>query len=239
MISDKQFDELLHIIIPETCNEEIFDIEDQISVGDKHIFSKSFEEKMLFIFKGKKKIENEIDPLKIRAKPKIKYVLVAILLFVLSSMTVLAYEPARIALEKIIFSVFDDSLLFRPDMEKTEENEGDIIFLKPTYIPESYYLMEEYISPAKTNITLVWIDENENTLFYEQRIAQGGDLRLSSDGAIPIDIDIGGKNGKLIVENDGTKTIFYEEGDSIFIITGVINEDEMINILMNLENLEE
>ena len=237
MLNEQQFEELLQIVIPEVCYEEICEIEEQMLKEGKHVFSEEFEKNMESVFKGKKSILNDVTAKKRKMKPKFKYLLVAILLFILSSITVLAYEPARHAFKEFFFSVYDEFILIHSEKEeeadKTDATQS--LLLKPSYIPTNYELMDEVVNEALKNIFVMWIDENENVLYYEQRMPQTGEMVLSSDGDMPTDIKIGEYDGKLISEKDGLNTIFYEENDFLFVMSGFVETDELIHMLLSLE----
>ena len=237
MLNEQQFEELLQIVIPEVCYEEVSEIEEQMLREGEHVFSEEFEKNMESVFKGKNSIVNEVTAKKRKTKPKFKYLLVAILLFILSSITVMAYEPAKHALKEFFFTIYDEFILFHPEKEEEDDDiEGiQMDLLKPSYIPTNYELMDEVVNEALKNIFIMWIDENENVLYYEQRMPQTGEMVLSSDGYMPTDIKIGEYDGKLISEKDGLNTIFYKENNFLFVMSGFVETDELIHMLLSLE----
>lgn len=237
MISDNYFDELLRQITPEVCYEEICDIEDQMIKEGEHVFPRDYEKKILSIYKGKNNKIREQSFHVGKTKPKIKYLLIAILLFVFSSITVCAYEPARQVLKEFFFSVYDEFILFHSESEDEKsslESTQNKLF-RPSYIPTGYELIDETENNTLNKIFMMWIDESERVLWYEQKTLKTGEIVLSSDGNIPTDIEIGEHMGKMIVEKDGMNTVFYEENSFLFIISGFIEKDELIQILLSLE----
>lgn len=237
MLNEQQFEELLQIVIPEVCYEEICEIEEQMLKEGKHVFSEEFEKNMESVFKGKKSIVNDITATKIKTKLKFKYLLVAILLFILSSITVMAYEPARHALKEFFFTIYDEYLvIFSQNIEKEENLESkEKIFLKPTYVPDEYELIDESFDETLKYISLIWVDTEGTTLYYEQTSLDMGGVVLSSDGNEPINIMIGDMEGKLVAEEDGTNTVFYEKEDFLFIASGCIGDEELIQMLLSIE----
>lgn len=237
MLNEQQFEELLQIVIPEVCYEEVSEIEEQMLKEGKHVFSEGFEKNMESVFKGKNSIVNEVTAKKRKTKPKFKYLLVAILLFILSSITVLAYEPTRYALKEFFFTIYDQYLVISYQSTEKEENleSKEKIFLKPTYVPDEYELIDESFDETLKYISLIWIDAEGTTLYYEQTTLDTGGAVLSSDGTDPIDITLGDIEGKLIAEKDGTNTVFYEKDGFLFITSGCIGEEKLIQILLSIE----
>ncbi len=234
MLNEQQFEELLQIVIPEVCYEEICEIEEQMLKEGKHVFSEEFERNMESVFKGKKSILNEVTAKKRKTKPKFKYLLVAILLFILSSITVLAYEPARQALKDFFFTIYNEYIIVEPLTEEKNDVD-DVIFYRPEYVPDMYKLEHEVIDESIKEFALLWMNEDGDVLLYQQTTLQNSRLIISSDGDRPIDIKIGEYDGKIIVEEDGLKTLFYENNGWIFLISGVLEENELIQIMMSIK----
>lgn len=238
-MNDSQFDELLQKIIPIACYEECCQLEQAMLLEGEHTFSKNFEKKMKILLKKQKRSKKQQANLQRRTRLKPRYLLVAILLFILSSITVLACEPIRESLRHMIYTIYDEYIL----LEKEEKNEADtlkennvshsIVLLRPTYIPDGYELEEELID--KKSISLLWVDSSDHILAYEQMYMDGNRVYLSSDGKEPASIHIGDIDGKLIMEEDGMHTIFYEKNNYLFVLSGTLPADELIQILTSIE----
>ena len=69
MLNEQQFEELLQIVIPEVCYEEICEIEEQMLKEGKHVFSEEFGKNKESVFKGKKSISNDVIAIKRKTKP--------------------------------------------------------------------------------------------------------------------------------------------------------------------------
>lgn len=240
MFDNEKFDELLQKTIPDACYEECCEIEEQMILEGEHRFSRKYEKKMRALLKRQGKCSQKGNSIKTKTSPKFRYLLVAILLALLSSMTVLAYEPAREAIKEFFFSIYDEYILFHSEDEQ-EIGELDLteaVLLKPSYVPDGYELIDEHISTTNKNISLMWIDEKEEVLFYQQRTTQSGEMVLSSDGAMPQDVEIEGIHAKMVLEEDGMKSIFYEEKGYLFTISGFLEQEDLMNMLLSLEEID-
>lgn len=235
MLNEQQFEELLQIVIPEVCYEEICEIEEQMLKEGKHVFSEEFEKNMESVFKEKKSISNDVTAIKRKTKPKFKYLLVAILLFILSSITVLAYEPARHALKDFFFTIYNEYIIFNSE-NNNDKNHTEMIILKPSYIPDRYELIDEHLSITNKSYSLMWISEIEEVLLYQQMTTDSGHIILTSDGSVPQDIKIGKYDGKITTEEGGITSIFYENQGCLYTISGVLEKEELVNILLSIND---
>ena len=235
MLNEQQFEELLQIVIPEVCYEEICEIEEQMLKEGKHVFSEEFEKNMESVFKEKKSISNDVTAIKRKTKPKFKYLLVAILLFILSSITVLAYEPARHALKDFFFTIYNEYIIFNSE-NNNDKNHTEMIILKPSYIPDRYELIDKHLSITNKSYSLMWISEIEEVLLYQQMTTDSGHIILTSDGSVPQDIKIGKYDGKITTEEGGITSIFYENQGCLYTISGVLEKEELVNILLSIND---
>lgn len=246
------FDALLEKAAALASYHDFCKIEEKMLEQGPHEFSPQFEEKMnLLLYPSRigQSMNSKTEKPK-RGRVKIRYLLIAVLLMILCSTTVFAYEPARELLKNIVYTIFDDHISIGPGDASTslEEQEGEAVleqnanmqtgesvFQRPGYIPEGYDLCDEFVNEETRELRLFWVDDQGNTLTYIQIEAESGKLILSSSGDEPQDIKIGNIDGKFILEDDDMKTIFYEMDNSIYILVGTLEQKELVTILLSLK----
>ena len=103
-LDDKLFEVLEDISCEQYCK-----VEEYIKINGAHIFSEEFNNNMKFIIPKEKNITNmqpveHADTRKTRLK--IRYLLVAILILIMSVTSVFAIEPLRETLKEIVYTIF-------------------------------------------------------------------------------------------------------------------------------------
>ncbi len=240
-MNDTSFDALLQRAVPNACFEECCEIEEKMLKDGEHVFSKEFEDNMNSAFKRKKKNAESKGISKRGKRPKFRYLLVAVLLLVLGSVTVVAYEPAREKLITFMMSIHEEYILIEIEENDKKESEDKSLerepveYLIPSYVPESYELIDEYFDGDAEYLSLAWENAARYSLSYDQISLQHGNMYISSDGDIPLAIKIGEYDGKLIEQENGLKTIFYEHEGFLYAVSGTMEESELMKMILSLE----
>ena len=225
----KVTDELLEQVVPKLSDEMLDEYENS---GDgEHKFSERFEKKMKrLIWQEKHKLHE------IRTGAVIKMVagLIAVLgvAFFFASMDSKA-DP-RLFFEKMEV-ILEDSSLYVYDEELDNYN---FTPYEPTYVPEGY----EEVS-RKRDDTIIYIDyvnEDGKTICWKQRfVVSGSVMGIDAEYDELVVLEYAGENITIRVYEDEYKSLYYESGNSIFMMTADnISVKDMYEMIRQMERVE-
>lgn len=231
-MENNDFDKLLEEAIEEIVCEELYAIEDYIKENGPHVFSDEFENKMEKLLNGSR-VTNEKLPEKGHMKkiPKMRYLLVAILILLMSGITALAYEPIRVKLENFVYTIFPDHLSIEGDQSNIPT---EVEWKYPTYIPEGYKEILNDSNEISKELYLIYENEEEELLSYIQYTANTSSV-VTSDGKTIKRLKIGDLDVTITMDEKGVMTAFYENEGWIFEVAGELEIEEMIKIIENIE----
>lgn len=244
MISDQELDALIKKAVPLMWYDELAAIEKRMAEESPHVFSKEYEKKKQKILNGcrhHKKVEPAVEvadrkPHWTGRRPKLRYLLVAVLLLILSATTVLAYEPLKVLLEEIVYTVFPSHVSIDEIEDGKNQNESAAFVAKrPTEVPEGYKLVMEDVDEAMNMCYLVWENDKRERITYYQYNPENVGFSVTADGEPPVDVKVGNTTAKMVVDEDKFRTIIYEEGGLIYSLTSKLNKRQMIKILESVK----
>lgn len=179
------------------------------------------------------RVTNEKLPEKGRKKkiPKMRYLLVAILILLMSGITALAYEPIRVKLENFVYTIFPDHLSIEGDQSNIPT---EVEWKYPTYIPEGYKEILNDSNEISKELYLIYENEEEELLSYIQYTANTSSV-VTSDGKTIKRLKIGDIDVTITMDEKGVMTAFYENEGWIFEVAGELEIEEMIKIIENIE----
>ena len=225
----KVTDELLEQVVPKLSDEMLDEYENS---GDgEHKFSERFEKKMKrLIWQEKHKLHE------IRTGAVIKMVagLIAVLgvAFFFASMDSKA-DP-RLFFEKMEV-ILEDSSLYVYDEELDNYN---FTPYEPTYVPEGYEEVDrDFIDDA---ISIKYINTDGKEIWWRQKfIIDGTVIGIDAEYDDLIVMEYAGENIDIRIYKNGFKSLYYESGNSIFIMrTDSISIEDMYEMIRQMERVE-
>lgn len=247
MIEEQALDLLLEQAVPMMWLDNLEETECQMKLEKSHVFSKKYEKKKENIIaayireKGKTET-NSISNRSAVQRPrriKIRYLLVAILLLLASTVTIMASEMVQGVLNHITYTVYHNFLSIdnKEDVNTIEQGETEPLFVpkRPGYIPAEFQLIEEEIDEVFGEINIRWQKQDGITMFYFQFNPQYGGISVTSDGTAPEDVTVGNHEAKLVEDKDGVRSIFFEEGEYIYLLTAKLEKKELIKIMESIK----
>lgn len=225
----KVSDELLEKVVPKLSDEMLDEYENS---GDgEHKFSERFEKKMKrLIWQEKHKLHE------IRTGAVIKMVagLIAVLgvAFFFASMD--SKANPRLFFEKMEV-ILEDSSMYIYDEELDNYN---FTPYEPTYVPEGYEEVERVIDDRTMSIK--YIDEKRNEIWWRQKLAINGSIvGMDSEYDKLVVLEYAGENITIRVYEDEYKSLYYESGNSIFMMTADnISVKDMYEMIRQMERVE-
>lgn len=225
----KVTDELLEQVVPKLSDEMLDEYENS---GDgEHKFSERFEKKMKrLIWQEKHKLHE------IRTGAVIKMVagLIAVLgvAFLFASMDSKA-DP-RLFFEKMEV-ILEDSSMYVYDEELDNYN---FTPYEPTYVPKGY----EEVSRKFDDITMYidYLNDEGKTISWRQKfIVDGSIVGMDAEYDKLIELEYAGENITIRVYEDGFKSLYYESGNSIFMMrSDSISVEDMYEMIRQMERIE-
>lgn len=240
MEAEINIEALLKTTIPKACVEEMDRLEKRIRKEGRPVYSKAYRAKKKALLRGQHHYkrddiyenDNTDQP---KGRLKFRYLLLAILLLVLSTATVMAYEPLLEFMESIVCTVFPDRVEIRgKENAKTEKMGG---FMVPSYIPEGYELIAEITDDVMGTCYLIW-EKEEVTLSYSQFGVDTTNMTMTASESMMMDFMIGEHEGKGFVDDKGVRTVFFENESCIYMVTGEESYEELVRILEKLRYID-
>ena len=230
LLSEEVIKEAVKLAVIRDYEREVLNLLEE----DKHVFSVEFERKMEELLMG-----YTSDLKRRRKKMPIKYLLVAILIFLMSGMTVLAIPGVRDRIAKYCEMLFSDhtDVKFELPAEKTEREEEFEIH-KPTYIPKGYKFYEEEYSEEFESYWCCYINKQETAVHFWQELPEKlkmWDISITSNGDPAKEFELNGHPVYHLVDEKGASTLIYVKEDYIYMVSGRVNVEELIKILESIK----
>ena len=153
--------------------------EKKIKQEEEHVFSEQYRTKMKKLVDDSsfEQVSN-IKPYAVKKKSlKLKILLIAAIVMLMGSMTVLAVKPLREMVYQLIEKVFSDNteVNFRElkneiASEEKEFTEEDYEFRKIKNVPDNYKLEVEKYNPAICGFFQIFVNDEGQTIIYEQKV---------------------------------------------------------------------
>lgn len=243
-------EDILREAVQGACKRENAAYDKLVTEREKPVFSHNFEKN---IVKLKKEIKHTktADIIEYphttfpRKRMRLKLALIAIIIMMFGSMTVMAVEPIREKVYQIIETLFPDhtDISFKEVEEDTQENETDSqtrsfnpadFPKKLKWVPEGYELIQEDIDTDLFYLMQTYINPQKQYLAYDQMLLENTNgLDITSNGKGAKEIIINGKTGYLFTDEDNYHIILYMQDGFAYKIGGYLNETDLIKCLEN------
>ena len=82
--------------------------------------------------------------------------------------------------------------------------------------------------------TMMWSDSENHTLSYMQ-VRLNMTMAVTSNGEKPKEVMIGSTVGKLSIDGEGNRSLFFEKDEEVFTIVGSVSEEEIIKIAESIQ----
>lgn len=228
-------DDLLEETLEKICCDEFCELEDYVVEHGRHEFSDDFEKKMEALLNPATDNIQKLDVKKQKVKrPKIKYLLVAILILLMGTLTAFAYEPIRVTIQNIAYTIFHDHLLIEGENDVESTDKEYVNWKKPMYIPEGYVETLNLPDEVAKEFYLIYENEEGKVLSYIQCTSNTVST-VTSDGKNVESLRIGDIETNMTIDETGTMVIFYEKDGWIFQIAGELELEEMKKIIKNIK----
>lgn len=215
----------------------------EIAQEEEHVFSKEYREKMeklLEEFENKQEDKEEKKNHVVKKKNlKLKILLIAAIVMLMGSMTVMAVEPLREVFYQLIEKIFPDNTEVNFEeisLDIEEKSKGispDNFEIKELQeVPEKYKLdYEEYIE-IMCDYTKSYISSEGKTLIYQQcAIGYFDTWSISSNGESAKCISINGEVGYILTDENGYNTILYPCEGYVFALSGFEEIEVLVKML--------
>lgn len=251
-------EEILKEAVIRACERENTACDRLVSESTDPVFSDKFEKnimKLCKVTKSDKKADIvEYPPTRISKKSlRIKIALIAIIIMVFGSMTVMAVEPFREKVYQIVETLFSDhtDVSFEEVNETAQDNDTDsqirsfnpVDFPKKLkWVPEGFELYQEHVN--KTTFKLFQFFDNSSSqqdfqqIDYQQvALENSGNWSFTSDGTPAKEIEVNGEKANLYTDEGGYHTIVMTKDGFAYIIGGNVEVEVLIKCLESaLEN---
>lgn len=202
---------------------------------EEHVFSEEFESKM-------EDLLNEYSPnLKKKRKTRwrTRFLLVAIVVFAMSSITVFAFPQVREKFIQYCEKLFSDhtEVQFSPPVEK-QNQEIEFKLNTPAYIPKGYELMQEYFRDPPGRYTSVYCNGKGKAFYYEQvkpEVLTDYKHSFDSDGSPAKESELNGYPLYWISNGNGVNHLLYVTEDYVYLAGGLVEYGEMYKLLKSVE----
>lgn len=217
--------------------------EKKITQDEEHVFSDEYRQRMEKLISG----ENDNDGVKIinhfvkKRSMRFKIILIAAIIMLMGSMTVLAVEPLREKVYQFVEHLFSNHT--DVSFEKIEEEEDSRVIesnqndypRKLEKVPAGYTLYKEEVDFELLNVLQIYLlDLGEQTkqIVYQQCwLEYSGNFGITSDGTPAEEIIVVDKQAYLFTDDKGYHTIVLEKDGFGYLIGGEADVEELVQCL--------
>lgn len=215
--------------------------EKKIEKEEDHIFSEEYRKHMDRMLQTEESKE-ENRTIRYRSKRKslrLKIALVAAIIMLMGSMTVLAVEPIREKLYEMIEKIFPDhtDITFGEieeaiGAEKRAITSDNFEIKRLENVPEQYEVEYEEAVPEVCDYMLIYTDAEENSIIYQQQAIEYIDVwSITSDGTAAEKISIHGDVGYALEDEKEWRTIIYPCDGYVYSLSGNEEVEVLVDIL--------
>lgn len=221
----------------------------EIAQEEEHVFSKEYREKMeklLEEFENKQESKEEKKVYSIKKKNlKLKILLIAAIVMLMGSMTVMAVEPLREAFYQLIEQIFPDHTYISFETIEDQINKQNMEVdlnkypLKLERVPKGYTINkeEDWLEFGFYEYMQIFQNTEGKNLIYKQILIEEIDIRslvVTSDGTAAEEILICGESAYLLTDEMTYHTIIYPKDGFIYVLGGY---DEVKVLIECLESI--
>lgn len=227
-------DEMLTRIIREACELEFEEIEKRIESECPHTFSETFNKKMDQIMEKEGRQWDTKNQRHFMCGFRIRYILIAVLLLVFGTSMVMGHSFFSERVKNFIYTVFPRYVQIESQQLAEDGTVSISNWKKPEYVPRGYHVIEEEKSKEMGNYIISWSNEENHVISYMQT---GSDttVAVTSDGKEPKEVKIENTIGKLSIDREGRRSLFFEKEKNLFTIVGPISEKEIIRMAESIQ----
>lgn len=176
---------------------------------------------------------------------RLKIALIAVIIMMFGSMTVMAVEPLREKIYQIIETLFPDhtDVSIKESVRETEEIKGDkqnqnfnpnAFPKRLKWVPDGFELIQEDIDPDLLYLMQTYVNSEKQYLAYDQMMLENTNgLDITSNGERSKEIIINGETGYLFTDDENYHIILYIKDGFAYKIGGYLNEMELLKCLEN------
>ena len=251
-------DELLRKAVARAIEIESSMYERKFALEKEHSFSGKYAEQMKGLLaeldETKECSESKITDYSVKKiSTRVKILLIAAIVMLMGSMTVLAVEPLREKVYELIEIIFADHtyVSFKEMSQEIQDQNGNASSqnekaninnypLKLDKVPEGYTLHSEddlYEESGVYDYIQIFHNEDEKSILYEQIDINEIDLYslvVSSDGTAAEEITICGEKAYVLTDEVQRNSVLYPKSDFIFLISGQEDVDSLVECLKSL-----
>jgi|SRR5690554_2388567 len=189
-------------------------------------FSKRFERKMSKLIRQENRTPFMNSYISYSKKVAIIFLIFATIAFA----TTMSVEAYRVRFFEVVIEVWEEftSMIFK---SKENINDRKLIPVVPEYIPRDFSILEEKINDYMYSV--IYVGENNEEIFYEQRVLSRGEVLLDTENVEVETIEIGNQTIVLFI-NKGVNQIYWSDDFYYYTLISSIKKDEIIEMAKNI-----
>lgn len=144
--------------------------------------------------------------------------------------TTISVEAYRIKFFEVVIEVWEEftSMIFK---SKENINDGNLIPVVPEYIPKSFSMLEEDVNDYMFSV--IYVGQNNEEIFYEQRIISQGEVLLDTENVKVETIEIDNQAINLFA-NKGVNQIYWSDNSHSYTLISTINKEDIIEMAKSI-----
>ncbi len=189
-------------------------------------FSKRFKRKMNKLIRR----ENRTPFMKSFINHSKKVVVIFLIFVTIAFATTMSVEAYRVKFFEVVIEVWEEftSMIFK---NNKNINDKKLIPAVPEYTPKGFSILEENINDYVYSI--IYVNENNEEIFYEQRIISQGEVLLDTENIEVETIEVDNQ-AIILFTNKGVNQIYWSDDSYSFTLISTINIEELITITKNI-----
>ena len=191
-----------------------------------HKFSKRFERKMNKLIRQ----ENRTPFMKSFINHGKKVAVIFFILTTIAFTTTMSVEAYRVKFFEIVTEVWEEftSMIF-----KSNENNNDnkLIPAIPEYIPKGFTIFEENIKDYIYSV--IYVGENNEEIFYEQRIISHGEVLLDTENIEVETIEVDNQ-AIILFTNKGVNQVYWSDDSYSYTLISSIDIEDIMRMVKSI-----
>jgi intracellular sulfur oxidation DsrE/DsrF family protein len=190
--------------------------------------SDAFHNRMMAFINMKKKEENRKKRIKRIKRISSRVAIILLTLSVAFTVCTLSVEAFRVK----VFNLFQDTKDNYTEVKAEEEIDQEVKgYYYPNYLPEGFTVEN---NKDLKSIRIIHFAKDDEIITFIQAQNESS-FHLDTENAEVSDLFVNGNAGLLIIIKDKTTTVFWNNNEMSFSISGYINKEEIIKIAENIE----
>ena len=212
----------------EVQRREMEALNNEMALGESHVFSETFNRKMEKLLRFSQK---SYFPYVNTIGKRVAIITIAVVISL--SATAFSVKAIRVPVVNFFVNVYEkfSSIVFQsPESKKTYPTAIEQ-FYEPDYLPEGYTLLENQNLLVATQI--IYSNSNGNELIFEQYVITSNELKVDTEG-VEIEKITVDDNKALFYSNKGIHNLVWTDGVYGYKITGEIDKEVMLKIARSI-----